>query len=673
MKIRKEFLAVIFPLVIHVAGGDQLFQPTLLPANIASWSWSVWEYFASSVLLKLKMYNSQKMLDMWDDLGAFRRNTTDQIKNAVGKSGSSDRVLTNLDNKMYDVDSVLNIFKQKVLLRTNNLDISDLCIFASGVLYTDKLTRKLDVLLNTMISRNSLHPSLLDVVFGDEKSEKSSECQRGRTVYQSMFQMYLGILTIEMKAFIVHAFAHSLLASYNGVFKTCEYKNGAVEASISDVHDTLRDRLRLLNLEFFTRMHNLSTDIPLCSDGQQLYRERETLKLGFTIGTVMYIKDNINVGDLKSGSYECSDIDTRLVGRQLCSEKWKFCVTDPGLTCQGRMFNCVLRNSLQTCLETNTWLRRYTKYRDYTEDWEEKFCEAKYRQTFKKPFCQCQCINNHVDSPGIHVVNLRPVEADVDNNMIVTGIRFSTANNILQFQIQQGKLGRNWQVTDVNWKPIDDISDEVRHIRLGRPAYNGLRNFTENEDFMVLDADNNGINFDAIYVPVGFMLTGVQLVLMEEEDGLKRIAFWLLVRKFDYTTGKLNLDVAGSMIMLDASHDEKLTSEAAFENPSLSLVKENQYMLIGRTEQHPKEMFTTSPFFDLSSIQSVPPSPLGGLQMFYMPVDKNLGIVSLSLKTFDYTAYMEQSHELLDHINRFPSKTQKNIGSSTKPPDAYFM
>lgn len=136
-------------------------------------------------------------------------------------------------------------------------------------------------------------------------------------------------------------------------------------------------------------------------------------------------------------------------------------------------------------------------------------------------YCFCFCDEEGPNSD--RYINMRAAIADVENNMVVTGLRFVKHNRILHLQIQEGKLmpRGNIAVESVRWVPVANYS------LLDRKIYRG-------QDYHVLTWEKRAMDLDDLVADAGHVVTGVRF----KEIG-SHLNFEIYVSPFDFVSGRL--------------------------------------------------------------------------------------------------------------------------------------
>ncbi|XP_015109009.1 uncharacterized protein LOC107035891 isoform X2 [Diachasma alloeum] len=225
--------------------------------------------------------------------------------------------------------------------------------------------------------------------------------------------------------------------------------------------------------------------------------------------------------------------------------------------------------------------------------------------------------------------------------------RIILKHGMLQFQIQQGRVDTYWEVDNVMWKPVNDITEEIHAARLGTMLRGKTPKVKENEDFLVITIEeNNGINFDDLQAPYGYVLTGVRFKLSDntKEVSPKRVEISLIATEYNPDTGKLCTTCDKQIITSSVTHDKKYLMrqcpiQAQF--PTVPVSGEGQYVVIDTSSVVGDKAQHTLPFFDALPLETQPSSAVAGLRLFHKTAGNFPGLVSLKFFIPDYTQHME--------------------------------
>ncbi|XP_063990137.1 uncharacterized protein LOC135169248 [Diachasmimorpha longicaudata] len=559
---------------------------------------------------------------------------------------------------MLEATGVIKFVYKQFLQELPTLTKQDLCRLASELLYSENgLSAELDKLRDFMEPTTKNSPSTLQLMIRSFKEPAQSACSTGHSSMEYFHSIYSELFSAEVKAFVMQTMVLRFLSSFSDPEKTCAVKSKMGNIALVDLQKKFEDHIAIYNNEFIPRMKNLSREFHSCDEGK-LVRYETFLELEGLYQGILHLPLHADVGYLDYSTTLCDVVDTYSNSSKLskffCDPTTKFCVIPEHRPCHGRTWQCSSYAWAEACRDRRG-PRRYRWVRLNNDERPESFFQCppneKISLSFwrlKKP-CICQCMDNTLGSFSIHVINLQPVKSDVANNMIITGIKFVVKNGILQFQIQQGQLGRNWQVDNVAWKPINDIGEKVRAARSGIEPKKKKFGVQENIDFLIITiGENHGINFDDLQVPFGYVLTGVRFILANRtsEKPPQRVEIALIASEFDPVSGKLCTTCRTKTIRSSTTHNQKypLKIDMGPRFPTIPASATNQYVVVTTSTFEDDGAQTTLPLFDALPLETNPPSPVGGLGLFHKaapPPAVFTGFISLKFFSLDYAKYME--------------------------------
>ncbi|ERL85944.1 hypothetical protein D910_03359, partial [Dendroctonus ponderosae] len=140
----------------------------------------------------------------------------------------------------------------------------------------------------------------------------------------------------------------------------------------------------------------------------------------------------------------------------------------------------------------------------------------------------CFCLCDEQGPMSDRYFNMRSAISDIQNNKIITGLRFVKKNRVIHLQIQEGellpRLGIN--ASSVAWKPVEDYKITDRKI------FNG-------QDYHTLTWEKRRIDLDDLEADDGNVLTGVRF----KEIG-SHLNFEIYTTRFNFETGKLTPELS---------------------------------------------------------------------------------------------------------------------------------
>ncbi|VEN36573.1 unnamed protein product [Callosobruchus maculatus] len=258
-------------------------------------------------------------------------------------------------------------------------------------------------------------------------------------------------------------------------------------------------------------------------------------------------------------------------------------------------------------------------------------------------YCFCYCDEQGPNSD--RYFNMRPVLANVENNSVVTGLRFVKHNRIIHIQIQEGKLQPRGNIDPetIKWKPVEDYKITDKNIQSGK-------------DYHTMSWEKRAFDLDDLEGDEGYILTGVRF----KEIG-SHLNFEIYLTKFDFEKGKL---IPQSSIWKDNPNTDssiKNPSLRGYSNPvRLTKVRLNrpdiptrstspsvpdsstdQYIEFTNTDIDKDVAQTTVPFLDAQKVESFRPVPLSGAGVFHKGRDHFGGFVAPKLITYDFSKHLK--------------------------------
>ncbi|XP_072395988.1 uncharacterized protein [Diabrotica undecimpunctata] len=308
--------------------------------------------------------------------------------------------------------------------------------------------------------------------------------------------------------------------------------------------------------------------------------------------------------------------------------------------CRGDIYNCrFIESNLITCDGEAGSHRRYTyiKYNGgrVLGKTGKKSCAKRTVKSWTRWFVRCHYCLCYCDEPGLdsdRYFSLRPSIADVNNNWVVTGMRFVKKNRMIHIQIQQGLLLPYGYIeqNSVSWKPVSDFSIQSW-------------NANEGEDYHMMKYLKSTMNLDQLDVPnQNYVITGAKFVLNYK----KEIQLQIQVTPFNFTSGILNRAKSRN-IDNGYNHRTKIAMNN-LNDPTFSPQSTNYYGLYDNdlfprsvefthTDLNKDAAQTTIPFIDIQPVYSDVAVPLQSAYLYYKKSPSYGGFVGINLQTYDYS------------------------------------
>ncbi|XP_057339878.1 uncharacterized protein LOC130677221 [Microplitis mediator] len=289
------------------------------------------------------------------------------------------------------------------------------------------------------------------------------------------------------------------------------------------------------------------------------------------------------------------------------------------------------------------------------------------------PTCMCTCAEEDGKSKAVRAISFIPQLANIQDNMIVTGVRFVNKYNLFHVQIEQSKLGPYGEIVPgtSKWKKLSRFTYEST----GKGTFamankKGRRELVSSLDFKFITHDKRTINIDQLKTPRGEIIVGVSFSADIKTDAIQlQILSW----PFDYETGKLKnpVDLEGEDAdfendWINWENTPRRSSEYDRKRRKLNLFKlddpikaptnppysdPNEALKIRATGFGLDMAQHTIPYIDLQPVTfSDIKFPLGGLELIYRRKKGYGGFLSLKMRAYDISDFFgsEMSQDDID-------------------------
>ncbi|XP_057333672.1 uncharacterized protein LOC130672909 [Microplitis mediator] len=451
------------------------------------------------------------------------------VSNLINHSQQLDNFLAKLTDLIHfdendDIDEIKAFTNEIDGSDGNNLhDITD-------AIYSSVTSGDVDNIYSTVIYFFTIYEEIVDLKY---------QCDYDMTLHERMKRIFDIAIINEIKAFIMTTFA----LNYRQITT-----NVNVESQITEnINSTITRHARYITTMRTMLAHsspgNLRCDAPKYVLGENCFRledlfewvyvNQRQLSLTCDIDPDSFVSFNeiecLSVADVKYMPYYC-----------------------PAKKCHGRLHNCVPAGRLSFCESPSEFGPRYL-WATESEKLQE-YCRGNYVDTMTKAPCDnllCQCSEEGAASLAVRAVNLMPQMADIENNMVVTNVKFSNQDDMIHLQIEQGRLLPEGKIDEAT----------IQMVPLGKFGY--LQNTPEGS-IVLLDDDDSAeqtyLEFDTDYTYLGYnrdkffiddiiaqpnyVVTGVKLGQQEpnpeNRNNKSPIQLEIHVTYFNYHDGRLN-------------------------------------------------------------------------------------------------------------------------------------
>ncbi|XP_063983643.1 uncharacterized protein LOC135165838 [Diachasmimorpha longicaudata] len=303
-------------------------------------------------------------------------------------------------------------------------------------------------------------------------------------------------------------------------------------------------------------------------------------------------------------------------------------LTDDRLFCHGYADKCQpMNNILEGCLPDNSvkrleWLK-LDDFRTLGQNYDKCDNGRKFsgNTRVETKICACQCFAKN------NWIALGLVNADYQNNMVVTGLRLVRENNIFYLQVKQGKLLPGGKIDPASEMWLDlPKEDTVKY-----PLYRGSAE--SNPQFIVSD----------LIAPHGSLVVGAGFVNQNDND---LFLVRLRTMKFDFMSGKVLQREPHQDIDTVLEHSIDLipgSINSIYADARSIPLSTTAWVPLIRSSLESDVGQSTLPLFDGVPVETNPPSALGGVGFIHKGTPGYGGFFSLRLHSLAYGEYLNVS------------------------------
>ncbi|KAL3273065.1 hypothetical protein HHI36_014520 [Cryptolaemus montrouzieri] len=454
-------------------------------------------------------------------------------------------------------------------------------------------------------------------------------CGNQQSPQQILYSLYNTIALTEIKGYSMVQFSYMLLKLY-------DKGNFTKEASLTRMKFEGRSNRAVKVVK--EAMKEASRDFWKCDPKHHVkgetYEEITQLLQGYIINEVDMNSDNTcreNCGEYQyAKNYGCfknlfcrqqRPCNGKILNCKYVDADMEVCTADPR---SGRRYESIEYENGLVYGRKQSCPRGVTKVDSW---WRWLFWHCSY----------CMCICDEQGSFSDRYFNMRPAIADIEDNKVVTGLRFVKKNRIIHLQIQQGILGP-FGTIDTNstvWKEVEDYKIHDRSVYSGR-------------DYHILTWEKRALDLDDLEADKNHVLTGVKF----KEIG-SHLNFEIYTTPFNFTTGKLIDPLAKSVWKDNPNTDvsqKRPRSKVNIYNPdiptrtitaSIPMSRSDQFIEFTHTDFERDAAQTTVPFLDAQSAAMMKPVALSGAGLFYKGRINFGGFITPKLITYDYSEHLK--------------------------------
>nr|XP_044251074.1 uncharacterized protein LOC108065941 isoform X1 [Drosophila takahashii] len=449
-------------------------------------------------------------------------------------------------------------------------------------------------------------------------------CKTPQSPQQFLYTFYVDYVIFELKAHALVEWAWMLLRKF-GLGGSIEEENESRKAYKRRTSGTLSKIKKL--------MSQADRSVWRCDPRYH--------KLGVTYEEVTrllqgYIENEVDLNSDETCRHDCGYYTS--AKNEGCFDN-KFCARQP--KCSGGVHDCrFVESDMEICQAGENSNRRYEfiQYKSGHLHGRKGSCGTWLNRAkswnrwifIRCSYCVCLCDDQSPKSD--RYFNLRPVIADVDNNRVVTGLRFVKINRIFHLQIQEGELLPLGVIneTTIQWKPVDAYTITDNDVK-------------ESVDFHMLTYEKRSIDLGELKVENNSVVTGLRFQVVGTH-----LQMQAQFSRVNFESGKLIEPTITSFWISGAENQQReslplkgvdLPTESFF--PSTPYPSDNQFIEFTNTGFEQDAAQTTVPYIDIQDVVSDPVVPLSGIGIYYKGEDGYGGFLGPKIITYDFTPYVQ--------------------------------
>ncbi|XP_061390164.1 uncharacterized protein LOC133325407 [Musca vetustissima] len=533
-----------------------------------------------------------------------------------------------LERDLIQIDNLFGVFAAYLRSHHNSaadLEEQQLMDVTESVLRNDKtfsMARILQDIELIMVKQTMYYRAMM--------ASKEERCLNQQSTQQFLYSLYTDIALTELKGYTMMEFSWMILRVYGKGNFTQE-----AELMRSDFEKRTQKTVRLLR-EVMNRADRIvwRCDPEKYVQGKT-YDEVTRLLQG-------YIENEVDMNYNRECWQTCEDYSS--TKNEGCF-KDKFCARQE--RCTGNIHSCRRFDSdMMICPSPRDSHKRYEfiEYENGVTLGKVGQCsrgktpvDSWWRYLFWHcTYCFCLC-DDQYSSKTDRYFNLRETLANVEENKVLTGLRFVKVNRIFHLQIQQGDLLPRGKInaSTLEWLPVDNYTLNARNVH-------------NNRDYYTLSYGARSIDLDDVHTEDNsFVVTGVRFRVVGAHLNLEA-----RLSEFNFETGKLvnpmvnsfwksndNTDVSGDR----RQKVEMISPDVPTRTKAKSVPdsRHNQYIEFTASDVYKDASQSTVPFIDTQHVVSMPPVPLAGVGIYHKGRPGYGGFIAPKLMTYDFTPHIQ--------------------------------
>uniref|UniRef100_A0A1Y1NB04 Uncharacterized protein n=1 Tax=Photinus pyralis TaxID=7054 RepID=A0A1Y1NB04_PHOPY len=470
---------------------------------------------------------------------------------------------------------------------------------------------------------------VLDLIAASlQETQGDMLCSTNQSAQQMLYNLYNTIELTELKGYMMMQFSYMLLKLYNqgNYTKEAQLMRDRYEERTVQSVQAVKKAMERSSREFW------KCDPPKHIPGDT-YIEVTQLLQG-------YVQNEVDLNPKGTCSETCAEYTYT---KSHSCYKNLYCRQQR--RCNGKIINCrYIDSDMWVCPADSVTNRRY-EYIEYENGrvlGRKQGCQkgtVKVDSWWRWLFWHCSYCFCLCDEQGVYsdrYFNMRSAVADIANNRVVTGLRFTKKNRIIHLQIQEGKLLPHGGIdsSTIRWVPVEDYKITDRYI------YNG-------QDYHTLTWEQRSIDLDDLIADDQHVMTGVRFKKIGTH-----LNFEIYITPFDFEKGQL-LEPAYRSIWKDNSNTDASThnprTQVYLSDPDIPTriprasrldSKTDQYIDFTHTDMNRDAAQTTVPFLDAQPVVPKMAVPLAGAGLYHKGSKNSGGFIAPKIVTYDYSQHL---------------------------------
>ncbi|XP_050311529.1 uncharacterized protein LOC126747077 [Anthonomus grandis grandis] len=452
-------------------------------------------------------------------------------------------------------------------------------------------------------------------------------CSTNQSPQQVLYNLYDTIALTELKGYTMVQFSYMLLRLYG-------HGNFTKESQHS--RERYQERTNNAVQSIKSAMQNVSRDLWKCDPKKHVkgdtYVEITNLLQG-------YVQNEVDLNPEGTCRENCAEyVYTKSHGcyaNQFCRQQ---------RSCSGKIIDCKFFDSDMWICNANPLSGRRYEYIEYENGrilGRKQGCargSTKVDSWWRWLFWHCSycfCLCDEQGPMSDRYFSMRSAISDLENNKVVTGMRFVKKNRIIHLQIQEAELLPRLTINEstVAWKPLEEFKITDKKI------YNG-------QDYHTMSWEKRALDLDDLEADDGYVLTGVRF----KEIG-SHLNFEIYTTKFDFDSGKLkpqhskwkdNPNTEASLnkprTKVKLTHPDIPTRSTG---PSIPTSHSDQYIEFTHSDIDRDAAQTTVPYLDAQKVESLKVVPLSGAGIYHKGRQFFGGFIAPKIITYDFSKFLK--------------------------------